>query len=250
VNRIRFLRHSALEKLRETVPDNLDAYRAAGFPHLLLDHSLYFEGKFEIDTNSLSRLKFPEQGSLYDTENCQAAYAAMTALSPYEARDERVWVYLTHTYLVEYARKRWPIPADNDVAIAHVRRHFFAKDHRQIERDNAGSRLWWMAHLCRRVKSLELRESLNVFLYRTDVRASMIERPTVSQSANLFSAVIAKLRQSFEGKKKLFERASFRRLMREINSVGGARLLDAMSEEQIGALIDSIVRQKLGLNEL
>jgi hypothetical protein len=38
--------------------------------------------------------------------------------------------------------------------------------------------------------------------------------------------------------------------MREINSVGGAQLLDAMSEEQIGELIDAIVRQKLGLSEL
>jgi Family of unknown function (DUF6339) len=159
-------------------------------------------------------------------------------------------VYLTHTRLLEYARKRWPIPTDNAVAAAHVRTHFFAKEHRQIERDNAGSRLWWIAHLCRRVKGLELRDSLNVLLYRADVRASIIERPTVSQSANLFSAVIEKLRQSFEGKKKLFERASFRRLMREINSVGGAQLLDAMSEEQIGELIDVLVTQKLGLSEL
>src|SRR5262249_2682626 len=83
----------------------------------------------------------------------------------------------------------------------HVRTHFFAKEHRQVERDNAGSRLWWMAHLCRRVKGLELRDSLNVLLYRADVRASIIERPTVSQNSNLFSAVIEKLRQSFEGKK-------------------------------------------------
>jgi Family of unknown function (DUF6339) len=250
VKRLRFLRHSALEKLRETVPDNLDAYRATGFPQLALDHSLYFEGKFDIDTDSLSRLKVPEQGNLYDTENCQTAYAAMTALTPYEARDERVWGYLTHTHLLEYARKRWPIPTDNAVAVAHVRTHFFAKEHRQIERDNAGSRLWWMAHLCRRVEGLELRDSLNVLLYRADVRASIIERPTVSQSANLFSAVIGKLLQSFEAKKKLFERATFRRLMREINSVGGAQLLDAMAEEQIGELIDVIVAQKLGLSEL
>lgn len=38
--------------------------------------------------------------------------------------------------------------------------------------------------------------------------------------------------------------------MREINSVGGAQLLDAMAEKQIGELIDGIVTQKLGLSEL
>lgn len=38
--------------------------------------------------------------------------------------------------------------------------------------------------------------------------------------------------------------------MREINSVGGAQLLDAMTEKQIGELIDGIVTQKLSLSEL
>jgi hypothetical protein len=174
----------------------------------------------------------------------------MAKLTPYEARDERFWAYLTHTFLLNYARRRWPIPEDDAVAVKHIRTHFFAKEHRQIERDNAASRLWWMAHLCHRVKGLKLIDALNVFLYRTDVRASIIERPTVSQNSNVFSAVVQKLQESYAGKKNLFERNAFRRLMQEINSEGGARLLDAMTEVQVGQLLDGLIRSKLGVKEL
>jgi hypothetical protein len=247
---VRYLRHSALEKLRGAVPENLAAYRGGDFNYLLIDNSLFFEGKADIDTEHLSRLSGPVVGELRDAENCQACFISMSELSPYEARDERLWAYLTHTYMLEYARKRWPIPEDPVAAVGHVHAHFFAKEQRQIERGNAASRLWWMAHLCGRVKGLDLSDSLKVFLYRTDVRASIIERPTISQNRNLFTAIVRRLRDSYEGQKRLFERATFRRLMQEVNSVGGVQLLDAMTETQIGEIIDNIVYKQIGLSEL
>jgi hypothetical protein len=38
--------------------------------------------------------------------------------------------------------------------------------------------------------------------------------------------------------------------MQEINSVGGVQLLDAMSEGQIGDIVDSILHGRIGLSEL
>ena len=187
MTRARYLRHSALEKLREAVPENLAAYHSGDFNHLLVDNALFFEGRADIDTERLAKLSGPVDGELRDAENCQTCFVSMSELSPYEARDERLWAHITHTHMLEYARKRWPIPEDPVAAVGHIRAHFFAKEQRQIERDNAASRLWWMAHLCGRVRGLELSDTLKVFLYRTDVRASIIERPTVSQNRNLFS---------------------------------------------------------------
>ena len=250
MTRARFLRHPALEKLREEVSENLEAYRTGDFNYLLIDTSLFFESKLDIDTERLAQLSTPDGGELRDLENCQGCFDAMSGLTPYEGRDERLWAYITHTYMLEYAKKRWPIPEDPAVAVRHVRTHFFAKEQRQIERDNAASRLWWMAHLCARIEGLPLSDSLKVFLYRTDVRASIIERPTVSQNLNLFSTIVRRLRDSYEGQKRLFERPTFRRLMQEINSVGGVQLLDAMTEVQIGDIIDNIVYKQIGLSEL
>lgn len=51
---------------------------------------------------------------------------AMGGMSHYLARDERIWVYLTHTTLLSYARTRWPIPEDNEKAVKHIKSHFFA----------------------------------------------------------------------------------------------------------------------------
>jgi len=58
----RFLRRSALETLREMVPQNLDAYRAGNFDHLLIDHDLYFEVQFSIDTDRLATLSADVSG--------------------------------------------------------------------------------------------------------------------------------------------------------------------------------------------
>jgi len=250
MTKTRFLHHAALERLRETVPENLDTYRSGSFDHLLIDNSLYFGGKLDIDTELLSKLSGPCDGELHDVENCQVCFASMSGLTPYEARDERLWAYITHTYMLEYARERWPIPEDPAVAIGHVRAHFFGREQRQIERDNAASRLWWMAHLCAREKGLQLSDSVRVFLYRTDVRASIIERPTMSQNLNLFSAIVQRLYDSYTGRKRLFERTTFRRLMREINSIGGVQLLDAMTETQIGDIIDGILYGQIGVTDL
>ncbi|HLG99799.1 MAG TPA: DUF6339 family protein [Bryobacteraceae bacterium] len=195
-------------------------------------------------------MRKPDDEGLYEEQNCAISYNALSDLSPYEARDERFWVYLTHTLLLEYARKRWPIPDDDDAAIDHINAHFFAKEKRQIERDNAASRLWWMARLCQRVPGLALNECLEVLLYRSDVRANIIERPTASQSVEVFSAIMKKLHASYKGEKKLFERKTFRSFMIRINSIGGVKLLDCMGEPQLAGLLSTVIEGDLGLAAL
>jgi hypothetical protein len=245
----RYLRHAALEELRENVPDNLESYRSGSFGYLTTDSSKFFEGTFEMDDEKIAALRFPSPTltTQYEDENCITCYEALADLSPYEARDERFWAYLTHTHLLDYARHRWLIPADDEAAIKYIRNHFFGRDKRQIERENAGSRLWWMAYMCRRVEGLSFQEALQVFLYRADVRANLVERPTVSQSTVVFNAMIKKLHQSYGGKKMLFDRRYNRPLMVRINSVGGVKLLDCLTQKQMSDLIDRVVEQDLGL---
>ena len=68
---------------------------------------------------------------LHEEQNCLACYDAMPGLTPYEARDERLWVYLTHTWLLVYTRTRWPIPIDDKGAITYIRTHFFGRTNDQ-----------------------------------------------------------------------------------------------------------------------
>ncbi len=104
-----------------------------------------------------------------------------------------------------------------------------------------------MAFLCQRIPGLSMQAALQVLLHRSDVRANIIERPTASQSIVVFSGIIKKLHASYTGQKKLFERAVFRPFMVRINSIGGVKLLDCMSEQQITELIGRVVETDLGL---
>jgi hypothetical protein len=162
---------------------------------------------------------------------------AMGELTPYLARDPRLWVYLTHTLLLTYSRNRWPIPDEKDRAIIHVRDHFFVTGARGFERDNAASRLWWMAYVCRRVSALSLEDALTCLLYQSDVRANIIERPTSTQNLLVFSYLMEKLFESFKTDKKLFEREIFREIMKNINLQGGIKLLGALDKENIGLIM-------------
>ena len=243
----RYLRRATLEELRAAVPEHIEIYRSGSFPYLEADFTKFFEVDFDVDQGRIETLRATDGGEYFEEQNCAACYEALQGLTPYEARDERLWAYLTHTLLLEYARRRWPIPVDDGAAVNHIRQHFFAKDKRAVERDNAASRLWWMAFLCQRVPLLSMPDALEVLLYRSDVRANIVERPTASQSIVVFSAVIKKLHASYIAEKKLFDRAVFRPFMIRINSIGGVKLLDCMSEKQMTELIDRVVETDLGL---
>ncbi len=237
----RLLKASMLKKLLAQVDGNLDRYRSGNFDFLKIDTSCFIETKHDIDEATLSAMHCSANDHR-EIENCMAIYDAMGSLTHYLARDERLWCYIVHTELLEYARQRWPIPRDDEKAVQHIRSHFFVVGGaRGFERNNAASRLWWMASLCSRAKGLTVKEALTALLFQYDVRANIIERPTTSQNIAVFSIVLNKLYESYKTDKRLFERERFRRIMRELNLKGGTKLLEAVSENDLETLIDDCI---------
>ena len=212
MKKMRLLRAKVVSELNNNIAKNLDRYRSGNFDYLDTDQSTHIEIGQQFDEARLNEIQC-EVTDHKEVECCIQIHEAMADMPPYLARDHRLWIYLTHALLLPYARTRWPIPADNEKAVSHIKMHFFCTGARGIERDNAASRLWWMASPCSRVQGLSLKESLTSFLYQYDVRANIIERPTTSQSVPVFSAVIKKLDASYKGQKELFERETFRALM-------------------------------------
>lgn len=248
--KLRIVRDGTLATLRANISDNLNRYRSGDFSFLDLDAAQYHDLPVESADAGLGALKMPTATEDYEVDNCLATHEYLASLMPYDARDERLWVYLSHTVFLPYTRARWPIPADDEKAVAHIETHFFARTNRQTERDNAVSRLWWMAHLCTRVSGIGKKEALDAFLLKSDVRANIIERPTVAQSANVFSALLKSLIKSAAGKKALFERATFRKLMVELNSIGGFKLLDSLPEAELSDILDEVMTARVGLTAI
>jgi Family of unknown function (DUF6339) len=248
--KVKLLRERALVDLRSKVKANLDLYRTGNFEYLNLDPALSFNSEVDLLEDEISKLRSPVGPQSFEAENCVTMLAGLPDLTPYQAADERLWTMLSHTVLLSHARARWPIPSKPDEAEEHIRKHFFAQNYRQLERDNVGARLWWMGHLCARVKGMTLKQALDVFLFRSDVRANIVERPTTAQSVAVFSALLRKLGQSYNGKKKLFERNTFRSLMIQLNGLGGYKLLDALDAKSVENLIDDLLATRLRVTEI
>lgn len=223
-------------RLKETIPENLERYREGDFQFLMTDSANFFESPHQIDIAASERIVCTADDR-NEVACTQAALSAFPTLTPYVARDERLWVYLTHIVFLEYARCRWQIPDQDSKAIPHIKRHFFASGARGIERDNAISRLWWMAFICNRVKELPLENALNVFLHKTDVRANIIERPTTSQILPVLSSVLKLFSESYDNDEALYDRKRYRPMMKELNLQGGIKLLEVLEAKEVDKII-------------
>ena len=239
--KMRFLKADRYRELHSQIELNLDLYRNGNFDFLNIDTSCYIDTVRNVDEGLVSQIDC-DQDNHHEIQNCLLLYEAMGDLSLYHARDERLWVYLLHTQLLQYSRNRWPIPQEDDKAIKHISLHFFVNGVRGFERDNAISRLWWMASLCNRVKELSLEEYLTCFLEQYDVRANIIERPNTSQNTIVFSSILLKLSESFKKDKKFFDREFFRSAMKNLNLIGGTKLLSALDKNTINLILDDCFR--------
>ena len=112
------------------------------------------------------------KGGDSDAENSYIVFDALKGLNPNLARDERIWVYLTHFHCLDFTRKRWLDPGWSDEKlIAGIRAHFFARGSRGFERNNSIASLWWWAFLASRHETKSLRDTLEIFLiYRCTLK--------------------------------------------------------------------------------
>ena len=124
-----------------------------------------------------------------------------------------------------------------------IAREFFSKSVSGLcaARSDNLLQLWWMASLCNRAAGIQLTEALTCFLHQSDVRANIVERPTTSQNVTIFSAVLKRLNQSYNGDKALFDREKFRAIMKELNLRGGVKLLAALPEPTIERILDECI---------
>lgn len=233
----RFLKAKLVDQLRSDIGKNLERYRSGDFSGIVDMPEAFFEGEVDIDEHGISQITACD-GLKNEAHCCELMLASAPSIGRYVAHDERFWVYLTHTLMLEYSRTRWPIPLDDSKAIRHIEVHFFARGSRGIERNNAASRLWWMGFLCSRTSGLTIQEALECFLYQTDVRANIVERPTTAQNEAVFVAVLQQLHISFNGDRSLFIRKRFREFMKRLNLLGGVKLLAALPADHVCELVE------------
>ena len=236
-----FLRREVVQRLYDNVESNLDAYKSGDFNDIIKDTDLRKAKSAQYDPDPLEDL-VPERGGEKDVENAILVHQSLGGISPYLARDERVWTYLTHVVCLRYVRLRWlELDLTDDKIVKGIRLHFFARGSRAFERNNAISCLWWWAHIASRYDKIDLRQALEILLHQTDVRASIVERPTLARSKKVFSAIMGVLCKYYDDDRTFFSRSkksgNYRVWLKRLNRHGGVRLLDALETSSLEALV-------------
>jgi hypothetical protein len=245
---IKFFKEKTVEDLYSNIQSNLEKYKGGGFPDLYQDNDSCYTHDGLTFNNEILESICGER--VNDVVNCLKMYEAMDGLTPYVAKDERLWCYLAHTVLFQYSKERWPI-LDNwsdDKAIKHIKTHFFAKNVRNFERDNVGSRLWWSSYVCDKVPNIDLQSALETLFYTMDARSQIMDKPTSALNMNLFSVVLGKMHQSIDSDQMLLQRNVNRPYMEEVNMLGGHKLLSALSCDQVSNILLEVDNKILGFN--
>ena len=228
----------AVGKLRGSVLERLDWYYhpAQPYPQTL---SIAIR-QSRLPTPDLTTLIVnPTRPSRVDGENALKVYQALSELTPHQASDERLWVYLCHQVCPEYVAGRWLTnrPSSTERAVHVVRNHFFAVGNRALIRDNGLSRLWWLGKIANEVDSENPGGFLTILLHRQDVRSALIERPSVSMNRRVLRLVYQEMQQHWANGGRIFEREIFRSWMRALNRRGGVILLDALPDKALADLV-------------
>jgi len=253
------LKEESIRSLREQIAKNLDRYtneNPAWESVLGADYKratrVKINGSIQACFASENFRKMTKKEDILKNEvsRCVKIYEALSNLTPQQATDERVWTYLTHFVFWDYARARWaPLPKKQEKKMQSIKSHFFLTGVRGMVRDNAISRLWWMAHVCNRVKNCTLEKALGALLYMEDVRKEVMERATFCRSAPILNSLMKYMVESYDSTdKELHDRETFRQLSKQLNRVGGKIVLDSLDQKQldklVGDVIERVVSQK------
>lgn len=242
MQRIRYFPQATVDKLKHGIGKNLAWYRGKGVDVPFDDTYREMSVGTEADFSCFDTLN-ENCADTDDLNNTLAFYKTFKCLTPQQASDERIWTYLTHVQACKYTKNRWnEIPRDDGKAVTHIQNHYFADSPRQLISRNAVARLWWMGHIASRRSDYDLKKTLKILLRLSDVRSSLLERPTQSGSPEIFKGVIRILGKSGEKDPEptIYKRANFRAFMKKLNQRGGRLMLNALPPQRLNAVLEEI----------
>lgn len=232
---LKILSEKKLLDLWENISVNRDRYEAGEFLDLEHENGWAIEtATVQVDYSLLKALDGTERTAAADIENSLIIYRALHGMTPAIAREERVWVRLTHIECLEYTRARW-LSGKTGVALdSSVETHFFAKGLTAIRDDNALSRLWWNMHIASIADPDDPEDALRLILKTSDIRTNFVERTNTVARKPLARAVIRAMRRD---PWIVSSERSFREFMISLNRDGGGMLFEALSEAESDALM-------------
>lgn len=219
--------------LADNVEEHLDRYLRDGFGDLEAAGDWRIPLSISADLEQLTQL-VPDKGHEAEIHNSLVVGRALSELTPSLARENRIWVRLSHIEALAYSRSRWLTGVADGKLVSAIRTHFFAATWTGCRDDHAIARLWWNHQIASMLMPEDPEGALKLILSRADLRANFIERPTVGARLPLARGIIRELAKN-EGLKG--SEARFRMFMKLVNSKGAGKYLEAWPERRVDAFV-------------
>jgi len=228
--KLQYVGQQVAENLAGTILDNVERYREGNFFDLEAKGDWRIPLSIDSDVDALSQLKLgnsPED----EVENSLLVGHSLSGLTPTLARENRVWLRLSHIECLEYSRQRWLTPnADSEKMRDDIKKHFFASTLTGCRDDHAISRLWWNHHIAKQIMPEDPARALKVILARADIRLNFLERPGLAARPSLGRGIVCALETNDV---LLKQEDPFRNFMKTLNLLGAGIAFEVWSNDAI-----------------
>jgi len=239
--------------LQRCVAENASFYRdgtiESKVDQLLNDATPLIETQFELDPLLVLDPPTGNSGdSLGDAENAIRLHRAFSTLTPLQASDERLWVWLCHIPFRDYVLQRHVGDLSGEKLVKKIRSRFFVDggDSRALMR-NALARLWWGASLTFDERAGDPYELTRILFFRQETVKNLLEN-NFGRSRRVLTTVL----RFFDQKPEFFRDSGGTTkkvvigLAKECNARGGFGLLDTMSDRRLQQFLEASLVRVLG----
>lgn len=233
---LKFISNRALSQLRGDIEKNRSVYLSGHAGSLLVSlDSAIFESRIQVDT--CPKLEMPSGGQLYDAENVRRVFQWLNQLTPVQASDPRLWVYLSHGPYVQYTAARWPIDPDSNVAGRIRERYFIEGEGLASLVRNSIARLWWFGYLTWDKNQPDPFELTEVLLSLQDIQMAFLER-AIGRSPRILKGALKLWRKLVAERGAIPKQGTvIQQWAKLIRLHGGVMLLDALPDSQLQNLL-------------
>jgi hypothetical protein len=229
--KLKYVSAGVLDELLDGVADNLARYTEGKFDDLAAQNGWSIEAaSVDLDVDELALLKKGATTPQAEIENSLHVHAALRGMTPSLAREERIWVRLTHVECLDYSRSRWLAGKPADAIEKLVSEHFFAGTLTSMRDDNAIARLWWNAHIAAIGCPEDPEKALALILKRADIRSNFVER-TRTVSRPVLARGLIRVMESDPWVTSTED--SFREFMKVMNRDGGGILFEVLGDQRV-----------------
>lgn len=231
MKQVLYVGQQVADALKHDVEENLERYRKGDFSDLEEAGNWRIPLSIGAEVEVLADL-VPETGAEIELANSVLVGKTLAGLTPSLAREERLWIRLSHVEALKYARGRWlKKEMSDDAALKRVKAHFFAPSLTGCRDDHAVARLWWNYHIAGKIMPDDPERALAAILARADIRLSLVERPGIGARPVLAKGVVLMLEEPGTGLKD--DERLFRAFMKRLNLKGAGIVFEVWPENRV-----------------